>query len=143
MANLWVRGVCDSMLLQVMDWQRRWESGAVAATRPFLGKDGAVEDVVTKRAVKVIFRPAELDHLVRILLAVRPEWEFSLDLEKFRTQGFSRGRLLTGNRRMVEMVSFRDDLVEIMAALVLARSGESKTVKEEISSGSFWDEATK
>jgi hypothetical protein len=33
--------------------------------------------------------------------------------------------------------------VEIMAALVLARSGESKTVKEEISSGSFWDEATK
>ena len=142
MANLWVRGICDSMLVQVLDWQGRWESGAVAATRPFLGKDGVVEDVVTKRAVKVVLRPAEMDHLVRILLAVRPEWEFSLDLEKFRTQGFSRGRLLTGNRRLVEMICFKEDLVEIMSALTLARTGQSKTVKEEIGSGSFWDATT-
>jgi hypothetical protein len=127
------------MFLKVLDWQRRWETGAVAATRPFLGQDGAVEDVVTKRAVKVAWHPVELDHLVRILLAQRPNWEFSMDLERFRTHGFRLGRLLVGKRRMVEMICFKEDLVEIVQALTEARFGQAKLVKEEVGSGSFWD----
>ena len=75
MVNLWVRGVCDSMLVKVLEWQRRRDYGAVAATRSFLGQDGKVEHIPTQRAVKLDWRPAELDHLVRILKALRPEWD--------------------------------------------------------------------
>jgi hypothetical protein len=128
------------MLLKVLDWQRRWDSGAVAATRPFLGHDGDVQDVVTQRAVRVAWRPAELDHLVRILTALKPGWELTSSMAEFRTKTFPHGRLLTGNRREAVMATYKKDIEEILEVLVVAHNGGSgKTVQEEVSSGSFWD----
>ena len=128
------------MLLKVLDWQRRWDSGAVAATRPFLGHDGDVQNVVTQRAVRVAWRPAELDHLVRILTALKPGWELTSSMQQFRGSIWARGRLLTGNQRESVMVTYKKDVEEILEVLGKARTGSSgKTIQEEIGSGSFWD----
>ena len=137
---LWTKGVCDSMLVKVLDWKRRWPAGAVAATREFLHKTGSLEGVPTKRAVKVAWHPKELEHLIRILKAAKPEWQFVVDLEEFYGSGFRRGRLLPGGLFLTDMVAYGEDLDEMLEILVNARAGRvAGQLAKEVKSGSFWD----
>jgi hypothetical protein len=138
MATLWVRGICDGLLQVVADWLRRWPNGKEAADRLFMHKNGAQEMVVTRRAVVVRWHPKELRELIRILKAMRPEWEFVLDLERFYTGAFQRSKLLSGGRREAEMVSYLADVEDIFKALLRARAGQTNLGKE-VESGSFWD----
>ena len=138
--SLWVRGVCDSMLLKVRDWKRRWPAGAVAATREYMHKTGSVEGVPTKRAVQVAWHPKELEHLVRILKAARPEWQFVVDLEEFCGSGLRRGRLLPGGLYLTDMVAYGEDLAEILEIVTNAKAGRmAGQVVKEVKVGSFWD----
>jgi hypothetical protein len=60
--------------------------------------------------------------------------------ENFRTNVFPKGRLLTGNRRLADMVTYKQDVAEILEVLEAAGTGRiQKPVGEEIGSGSFWD----
>lgn len=137
---LWTKGVCDSMLVKVLDWKRRWPAGAVAATREFMHKTGSLEGIPTKRAVKVAWHPKELEHLIRILKAAKPEWEFVVDLEKFYGSEFRRGRLLPGGLFLTDMVAYGEDLDEMLEILVNARAGRvAGQIAKEVKSGSFWD----
>ena len=137
---LWTKGVCDSMLVKMLDWKRRWPAGAVAATREFLHKTGSLEGVPTKRAVKVAWHPKELEHLIRILKAAKPEWQFVVDLEEFHNSGFRRGRLLPGGLFLTDMVAYGEDLDEMLEILVNASAGRvAGQIAKEVKSGSFWD----
>jgi hypothetical protein len=137
---LWTKGVCDSILVKVLDWKRRWPAGAVAATREFMHKTGSLEGIPTKRAVKVAWHPKELEHLIRILKAAKPEWQFVVDLEEFYNSGFRRGRLLPGGLFLTDMVAYGEDLDEMLEILVNASAGRvAGQIAKEVKSGSFWD----
>jgi len=138
---LWVRGVCDSMLLKVVNWKRRWPAGAVAATRDYMHKTGTVEAIPTKRAVKVAWHPKELEQLIRILKAARPDWQFVTDLEEFYNSGFRLGRLLPNGLYLTEMVAYAQDLDDILEIVTNVKAGRpvGGQLAEEAKGGSFWD----
>jgi hypothetical protein len=140
-APLWVSGVCDSMLLKVVNWRHRWPAGPVAATRAFMNKTGTVEAIPTKRAVKVAWHPKELEHLIRILKIARPDWQFVEDLELFYSSGLRIGRLLPNGLYLADMVAYSMDLDEIVEIVSNARAGRAigGQLAEDVKSGSFWD----
>ena len=133
------------MFVKVQSWLRRWESGAVAGTRDFLHLDGRVEGIPTKRAVYVSWHPKELQELIRILQAERPDWPLTADLAQFYRVQFPRSRLLPRGERLTTMVSYREDVHEILETLEAVRTGRasSKDLNKELETGSFWDAASK
>jgi hypothetical protein len=126
------------MMQTVLRWVDAWPLGKVAATRPYLNHNGQVEDLVTKRANDVAWHPRELQELVRILKAVKPEWALTVDFTEFQTKAFPRARLLPGGRRMCTMVASADDLRELVELLNNVRLGRHAVVTE-IEGGTFWD----
>lgn len=139
---IWVHGVCDSLLASVQRWYRQWSLGSVAGTRLFMHKDGREEDVVTKRCVKVMWHQKELEHLVRILKVAKPDWELTHDMEAFAMNGFKRAPLVAGGkgRRVADMVSYFEDVKEILEILTNAKVGRltSTQMGESIQGGDFW-----
>ena len=140
--SLWVYGVCDTLLVKILRWQRDWPQGREAATRLFMHKDGRQENLVTKRRVYVTLHMKEMEHLVRILKALRPDWTFVNDLEAYAATGFRRARMAAGGERVATMVSYEPDVKEILAALLRARSGETgpDSLVSDLKDGTFWNQ---
>lgn len=142
MQNLWVRGICDKMLLRVLFWQQHWPHGKEAADRLFLHRDGRQEHIVTKRAVKVPFHPREFEAMVRIVTTLRPDWEFGIDLKAFFEKGqFEKSELLPQGNRLVTLISYQADIGDILDILTQAKQGIAP-LGSELNSGSFWNNLT-
>lgn len=122
---LWFAGVCDSMLRVVELWAANWDRSPAYATRPFMTATGEIEDIVTKRVVQVAWLPVEFEHLVRILKAVRPNWPMTADLERAHAGGFRNCRLLPGGRRLMSMICYKQDALDLFEVLLQAKNGIS------------------
>lgn len=127
--TLWYRGVCDSMLEKVKYWARAWPGGEVYAVDQCWSIEQGSYEKVSMRVVRVPWTAAEVEHLLRILEAVRPEWAMTASLKK-AFQHFERCRLLPGGLRLVAHASYGDDPRELYRVLVEARDGVPDLARE-------------
>ena len=126
---LWYTGVCDSMAAKVLSWYRNWHLAPVYATREKMQTDGTIVQVPTMRAVPVAWTRAELEHLVRILKALRPDWAITSDLAGL-LQNFDTAKLLPNKQRLISMRSYIEDPKEILDVLVEAKKGKPSFEQE-------------
>lgn len=140
---VWFAGVCDSMLFKVESWLRAWPRGDIFATRTGWSVDGGEFEVVTGRLVKVPLTRSELEHLIRILDAVKPNWLFTAFL-KLKLSKFETFRLLPGNVRVVPMESGDEPLQQAVELLRAAKTGtvslskQIETALDEKKDGPLW-----
>jgi len=131
------------MFQKLLWWRRVWPQGTPYATRPFMNQAGGIEDAVTQREVRVPWKKAEFEHLVRILQAVKPEWSLTADLARVLPV-FDRARLLPDGNRLLPMRSYQKDINEIIAAVASARGRSRNELadlaeKQEQEGKSIWD----
>jgi hypothetical protein len=138
----WVHGICDSMLRKVVLLDFHWPRGDVAATRPFMTKDGRIEDVATRRKVDILWLPREFEAMLAILKVHKPDWQLTLDLALFYKQGFKKTKMREGGLRLVSMVLYEFQVKELLKTMLDCRLA-GKLVKpnltEELKGGQFWE----
>lgn len=126
---LWYAGVCDSMLAKVDSWLRAWPRGEVFATREGWTIEGGKFELVTGRLLYVPFTRPELEHLIRILDSLKPNWTFTAYL-KVKLSHFGSFRLMPGNQRLVPMESGDEPLQQTLELLIAAKTGKASLSKE-------------
>ena len=138
--TVWVKGLYDVVLMKVEALHRNWPRGDIAATRPFLTKQGAIENIPTRRKLEISWHPKEFAALVEILERERPTWQLTLDLAAYYRSGFRLAKMLTRNERTVPMIFYELELKELWETLVnLKKASEKKeTLAQQVTSGSFW-----
>lgn len=117
------------MLRKVEGWLRAWPRGDVYATRSGWSIKEGNFDVVTGRLLRIPFTKAELEHLVRILDEMKPNWTFTAYL-KAKLAKFESFRLLTGNQRLVPLESGDEPLKQALDLLVAAKTGRASLSSE-------------
>lgn len=137
---VWYRGICDEALAKVELWLRAWPMGDVAATRPLMDK-GRIVDVPTKRAVKMSWRTGELEHIVRILQTVKPNWELTGYMEEVLAHHKS-GRKVAGSfglEFVCIMMTYIQDVEEIRNVLVDVRDNKENPSEGLKPGDSLWN----
>ena len=139
----WYKPVCDDALRKIFIWYSQYHRGDPSASRPWVNMDGRVIDKVTRYANKVRFKPAELDHIVRILDAITPTREL-VDYFRVVQKGLRKGKLLPGGEYEVVLNAYRQDAEETLRSLLRAKTGRiteiADVVKEQVEQGkSPWD----
>lgn len=121
----WYKGVCDDVLKQLKVWLARYEQGEVAATRDWLDpKDLKVKPLPTKFGHRLFFKPAEVDHLVRIVGELKPHLKPDLlQVQKM----VPRARMMSGGYRELVLAFYRKDIEEMVEAMETARQGMKAT----------------
>jgi hypothetical protein len=126
------------VIRKVFLWHANYKRGDPSASRGWINIEGRVVDKVTKYANRVRFKPAELDHLIRILDALAPTREL---VEYFRAvrKGIRRGKLLPGGEYEIVLNAYKQDVEETLNALVKAKTGRTNNiadiVKEQVEQG--------
>ncbi len=113
---IWYAGICDRMLARILWWSQNWSRGDIFATRPFLTTTGKVENIVTKRLLKVPFHPEEFKQLVRILKIVKPVWELTADMEVILPK-LNKCQLVGGGLRLIPIATFKQECNRVKTAL--------------------------
>lgn len=144
---LWFAGVCDDLYRKIAVWDfAYWNGGEVYATRLWLNPlSGQTEPKPVKMAHDVPFRELELDHLVRLLKALRPNTPMLEEWEKIRkvwkygkaVQGYyfhksywCRIPLPSGIHRVVTVVFYPEHVKELVAILEEAKTGQKSASLE-------------
>ncbi len=130
---LWYAGICDRLERRIRLWLENYDAGRVYATRPFMDLDG-VKNIVTIRKHRIPFHPKEMEHLMRILHALRPGMQLTQDFEKV-AQNLRHGRLLPNGYYEVELAFYQQDLEELVKVLEEARTGKKPLEKTIVSTG--------
>jgi hypothetical protein len=117
---LWFAGVCDSLYNKVVQWRDNYERGDVSRTRQKLNEQAQVVDVPVQYAMRIPWHQRELDYLVRILKATGAQASLVEDIEKVQA-GLRTAPALAGGLRVVTMVFWKDDLVEMLRCLDKAK----------------------
>lgn len=141
--QLWFAGICDAVLARLQAWYQHYDRGEIHSTRPFLNHDGNIVDVVQKREHRVPWKKMELERLYQILLALRPKSPLVPDVKKL-LDNIDRCPLGNGGYRIAPLIYYRDDVKELIDAMVEAKQGKTETVEsileEAKSSGkSLWE----
>ena len=134
----WVAGIGDQLLLTVARWAAAWPRGKVAGTRPYLRRDGTMEEVVTLRAVPVAWHPKVLRYLVDILEQVKPGWYFTEQMSQLYSR-IQKATLLPNGLRKVDMVCYYDELEELLRILKEFQETGGKSLAESVLDESFWN----
>lgn len=144
---LWFTGICDELFVKIAIWYKAYWFGDTHSTRKFLEKVGQVVDKPVKTAHHLPFREVELEHLIRILEALRPrsamleEWQKIRKLWKsgkpIRTRTYERGYwskiLLPVGLHRVVIVAFYDEHVkELLEILNEAKTGQKAATLDRI-----------
>lgn len=144
---LWFGGVCDDLLFKVMIWGRAYWRGEVHSTRQFLELDGRVVDKPTKMAHDIPFREVELDHLVRIGQALKPDSPLLEELirikgmwkngkavrgNKYFRNYWAKVNLPTGIHKVITLAFYPEHVNEIVNMLKQAKTGQRSTTLEKI-----------
>lgn len=128
--TLWFAGVCDSLLAKCERWLSGYETGEVSRTRPFMDeRTCAVIDKPVQFAHRIAWHPREIDYLVKIMEAAKPDAALTIDLRVVQ-RGLKRTRQLPGGLYLATMVFWRDDVDEIVKALRSAKAGKLSGVNE-------------
>lgn len=126
MDSLWFTPVCDDLLKTVAHWHARYDQGEIESDRKWLNLDGVVIDRPTRYAHRLAFRPVEIQHLLRIMTALAPTSEVTKEITKLHG-GLKRGRLLPGGKYLVTVAYWKEDVAEILEALIRAKTGQLET----------------
>lgn len=121
--SYWFRPVCDDLLRIIVSWHANYERGEVESDRKWLNLDGVVVDRPTRYAHRIAFRPIEVEYLLQIMRLYAPQSEVINELVKLSI-GLRRGRLLPGGRYLVTIAYWKQDLREMLVALLTARDGQ-------------------
>jgi hypothetical protein len=126
------------MLARVQAWHTNYTQGEVYASRMYLSTKFEKQDIPVLYAHDVPWRQDELEHLVRILTAVKPKWTITIDFERILAMVRNRSKW----KKNEEMVKFRDgffivtsvfeepDLKELCLTLKEVRDGRRDTNEE-------------
>ena len=125
----WFVPVCDAVMAKVQHWLNAYERGEESADRKFVTMNGRIVDRVTMYAHKLLLKPLEVDHLVRLLNALAEHQELTADFRKVRA-GMMRGRLHPGGFYEVTLNFYKQDVAEILDVLKRAKSGKLKTLDQ-------------
>lgn len=136
---LWFAGICDELLTKVAIWDQAYWVGEVHSTRQFLELDGRIVDKPTKIAHELPLREIELDHMIRILEAMRPEsqllgefqdikkiWKYGKPVRGFRFMKsyWSRFTLPQGIHRVITIAFYPEHVKEVLNTLLEAKTGQ-------------------
>lgn len=136
---LWFTGICDELLLKIAIWDQAYWVGEVHSTRQFLERDGRVVDKPTKIAHEMPIREIELDHIIRILEAMRPEsqllgefqaikriWKYGKPVHgyRFMKSYWSRFNLPAGIHRVITVAFYPEHVKEVLNTLLEAKTGQ-------------------
>lgn len=121
---MWFAGVCDTMLQRAQWWLQAWPRGDEFATRSGWSVTGGEFQIVTARVVKVAISKPELEHMIRILDNVKPNWTFTAFL-KNKLEKFESFRLLPRNLRIVPMETGDEQLKVAVELLQAAKTGQA------------------
>ena len=125
---LWYAGVCDQALNRITSWYRYYNQGEIFGTRPRLSANAAeIETVTTVRRHYLQWHTEELDHLIRMVEALRPKWRVTLMLQKTREM-LKIGRLCPGGARLVAMDFYKQDVADLLSLLQEVRSGKKESL---------------
>jgi hypothetical protein len=112
--------------------------GRGLATRPYLDQSFQQIDVPVLYAHEVPWRQNELEHLVRILTAMKPEWAITKDFQ--RMLGIVKNRAIwkkyeklmkrRGDLFILTLVFEKNDIRELVLVLTEARDGRRGTNEE-------------
>jgi len=135
---VWFAGVCDSLLARVQTWYENYEKGEIYASRLFLDTTFQKQDLPVLYAHDVPWRQDELEHLVRILKDVKPQWLVTSDFARIPALVSNKA----GRKKHAEMVKFRNgyfvltlifeyaDLKELFLVLKEVKDGRRDTIEE-------------
>ncbi len=144
-ANLWFVGPCDDLLIKVAIWDQAYWHGEVHSTRKWLDPLKGVVDKPTKMAHYIPFREVELDHLIRIVGAMKPGsdllheiidirkvWKYGKPVIGFRYMRnyWSNVQLPPGLHRVIIMAFYPEHVKEILALLTEAKTGQKSAKLE-------------
>jgi hypothetical protein len=146
-APLWYAGVCDDLYQKIAIWQHVYWHGMIHSTRQFVEKIGRSEDNIGLRIVdkpvkiahQIPFREIELDNLIRILQALRPntpmvdEWKTIRSLWKngkpvvgrtYNRSYWAKVLLPQGLHRVLTVVFYDEHVKELLDILSEAKTGQ-------------------
>jgi hypothetical protein len=121
--------------LAVTRWLAYYEKGEPFADREWLDPvDMQAKPVTVKYCHHVMFRPGGLEHLVRILVALKPDWSVTQDFLKVqdimqRASIEERRRLLNYKLGMhgiytIDLAFYKQEVFDLREALLEAKSGK-------------------
>lgn len=125
----WYLPVCDIVLAKVQRWLTHYERGDESASRKYVTMNARLIDMPTKYAHRMKFKPIEIDHLIRLMDALCEHKELVEDFRKVRA-GMQRGRLHPGGYYEVVLNFYKQDVAEILEALIRAKTGKLKTLEQ-------------
>lgn len=123
--SFWFTPVCDDLLRTIAIWYASYERGDVESDRKWLNLDGVIVNRPTRYAHQLTFKPIELVYLVRIMTALAPKSEVTAEVTKLQA-GLRRGQLLPGGAYRITVAYWKEDIQEILEALVRAKRGETE-----------------
>lgn len=147
-APLWYAGVCDELYQKIAMWQSAYWYGMPHSTMKWVNPKGLkVEDKPVKIAHQIPFREIELDNLIRILTALRPntpmmeEWQTIRKLWKngkpivgrtYNKSYWSKLLLPNGLHRVLTVVFYDEHVKELLDILYEAKSGQKAATLDTI-----------
>lgn len=145
-SSLWYRGVCDDLYRKIAIWDFAYWNGEVHSTRQWLNPITAREEPKpVKMAHWMPLREIELEHMLRILEALRPntsmleEWQKIKEMWKHgkTVQGsvynktyWSVVPLPSGIHRVITVAFYPEHVKELVAILEEAKTGQKNASLE-------------
>ena|SRR5208337_970117 len=147
-APLWYTGVCDELYQKIAMWQFAYWYGMPYSTMKWVDPKGLkVVDKPVKIAHQIPFREIELDNLIRILAALRPntpmveEWQAIRKLWKngkpivgrvYNKSYWINLLLPKGLHRVITVVFYAEHVKEVLDILSEAKSGQKSATLDTI-----------
>lgn len=142
---LWFTPLCDEVYRKIAIWDAMYWIGEIHSTRKWVNPTSVqVEDKPTRMAHDIPFREIELDHLVRIVEALRPNsplaievkeikrlWKFGRPLHGYKLvrSYWSKIQLPSGIHRTVTVAFYPEHVKEILAVLNEAKAGQKDNAR--------------
>lgn len=139
--NVWYKGICDELLFKVALWEAAyWTGGSVHSTRQWLDpRLGKPVDKPVKMAHFLPFREVELEHLVRIVEALKPGTPMVDEVRQLKAIWHS-GKAVVGRRypktywtnvilppgihRVITVAFYPEHVTELVKILNEAKTGK-------------------
>lgn len=138
---LWYSGVCDELYIKIAMWEHAyWNGGEIHSTREWLDPNsGQVVPKPTRMAHRVPLREVDLEHLIRIVGALKPDsemlaelteikvmWKYAKPVHGYRyTHGYWSALILPkGIHRSITLAFYPEHVKELMELLKEAKTGQ-------------------
>ena len=138
MDPIWFTGVCDGILDKLTGWYLNWHRGEPYMDEllqiNYYEKEGS-KPITTVRRVYIPWKDGELDHIIRIIKALKgeqdPKWgRLVAMLEKTKPMAL-KAKLLPGGARLVSMDFRLNDVKALVDVMTEAKTGKKQALSEQ------------